>query len=179
MSTTVVMDEFREKVDEIESYFSFIRCVVLNADDLRNEVSLRERAQEVVMKVSDEDIQKTLKASFFLLLYNLIESSMRSGIEVIYDHLERESVTFNELNGSFKRRILNDTKRGVITADHLHTYTNNCLEREIIKASYRSEKLFSGNIDHKLIKHLSEQYGFSCDTEFLLTKHGEFKRYKG
>ena len=174
MSIIAVIEEYTEKVEELENYIALIKSIEANSITvLKENLTNGKSSAEIIDLITNEDLQKTLKASFFLLVYNLIESTMRSGIEVIYDHISLESVNFNELNTTFRKRILKDAKKNHISAEDLHLKTSLCIEKEIIKASYRSEQLFSGNIDHQLIVKLAEQYGFSYSTEYEATKHGE------
>ena len=47
----------------------------------------------------------------------------------------------------------------------------NSIASDIIKQYPR--KIFSGNIDAKKVKEVSEKYGFSCQTDYRSTKNGE------
>ena len=47
------------------------------------------------IKKIDDELLKTLKASGFLLLYNLVEATMRNGIEAIFDELQSQGVSYD------------------------------------------------------------------------------------
>jgi hypothetical protein len=79
---TVLLD-FNTRVEEINGYFLFL-------EELLNEtmkLAILEDSKQTIRAI-DSKLAKTLKANGFLLLYNLVESSMRNAIEAIFDELK-------------------------------------------------------------------------------------------
>lgn len=162
-----LIEEFTESALQIINFYDLVKEIGESKKAL-----LAEQESKLNKLLIDEDLHKTLKATLFLLLYNLIESTMRSGIEKIYDKMETEQSNYNQLTNVIKKRILQDIKSHISVED-LHAYANICIEREIIKVSFKSEKLFSGNIDGRKIKEVSEEFGFSCRTNAKQTSDGK------
>lgn len=162
-----LIEEFTESALQIINFYDLVKEVGESRRAL-----LAEQDSQLNKLLVDEDLHKTLKATLFLLLYNLIESTMRSGIEKIYDKMETDQSNYNQLTNVIKKRILQDIKSHISVED-LHTFANLCIEREIIKVSFKSEKLFSGNIDGLKIKKVSEEFGFSCRTNARQTNDGK------
>lgn len=79
MKSTLFKD-FDERSQEVSRYFWFIK----NLDQGSIKLSMG-NAQNRKTKEINNDLIKTLKATGFLLLYNLIESTMRNAIETIFD----------------------------------------------------------------------------------------------
>jgi len=59
----------------------------------------------------DSELINTLKASGFLLLYNLVESTMRNAIEAIFDELQSQGVDYDKIRPELKKVILKNLKK--------------------------------------------------------------------
>ena len=77
---TVLLD-FHTRVQEVNQYFEFLNGLIEKTTKLE---VLGDNGEKKII-VIDPDIAKTLKANAFLLLYNLVESTMRNAIEAIFD----------------------------------------------------------------------------------------------
>jgi hypothetical protein len=162
---TVLLD-FNTRVQEINEYFLFLeglvnettKLVVLGNSDVPN------------IRAIDPDLAKTLKANGFLLLYNLVESSMRNAIEAIFDELKSKKVPFDSIRLEIKRVVLQNFKSR--SPDDVHTRIKD-ISIDIITTGFKSRELFSGNIDQDEIAKTAKKYGFSCDTDYSKTRHGK------
>jgi MAE_28990/MAE_18760-like HEPN len=162
---TVLLD-FNTRVQEINEYFLFLeslvnettKLVVLGSSNVPN------------IRAIDPDLAKTLKANGFLLLYNLVESSMRNAIEAIFDELKSKKIPFDSIRLEIKRVVLQNFKSR--SPDDVHTRIKD-ISIDIITAGFKSRELFSGNIDQGEIAKTARKYGFSCDTDYSKTKHGK------
>jgi hypothetical protein len=121
------------------------------------------------IKEIDPELIKTLKASGFLLLYNLVEATMRNAIEAIFDELKSKGVSYDEITPKLKKIVLRNLQKqnpnkvsSIITAISL----------DIISAGFDKQKLFSGNLDGKRIRETAEEYGFSHLTNYAKTGNG-------
>ena len=56
-------------------------------------------------------LEHTLKASAYLLLDNLIEFTMKNAIEAIFDELQNQGVSFDDIRPELKKIILVNLKR--------------------------------------------------------------------
>jgi hypothetical protein len=103
---TVLID-FRERVEEINIYFAFLEKLgqettqlsVLKDDGQRENIPL------------DYQLIKTLKANSFLLLYNLVESSMRNAVTAIFDELKNRRVSYNLVSTEIKKIVIENFKK--------------------------------------------------------------------
>lgn len=160
---TVLID-FDERVKEIEEYFAFLAQLINNDVEL---VNSQDRAE--VLGLGD-GLTKTLKANGFLLLYNLVESSMRNAIEAIFSELRTQQVSFDDVSIGLRKIILQNLRNSSVA--NTHERINN-IALDIIHIGFNSEDLFSGNIDSRKITDLARQYGFSYDTDYEKTQHGK------
>jgi hypothetical protein len=163
MNSTLFQD-FNERSKEVSKYLMFLK----NLEQETTQLSIGIIGKHKIRKV-DSELEKTLKAAGFLLLYNLIESTMRSAIEAIFDELSKEGICFDDIRDELKVVIIKNIKN--------HS-PNNLLNNiktiavDIISASFDKEKLFSGNLDASKIRDTAKTYGFSCKTNSRKTGDG-------
>ena len=161
---TVLLD-FDARVKEVNEYFLFLDGLVNGTTKL----AVSEAGNEKI-KTVDPELIKTLKANGFLLLYNLIESSMRNAIEAIFDEMKGKKVSFDSVRVEIKKVVLQNFKNR--SPEDVHAKITD-ISLDIITAGFKSRELFSGNIDRDEIRKTARKYGFSHDTDYSKTKHGE------
>lgn len=146
-------------------YFFFLK----NLQEGSIQLSMGHGEHTKTKKIND-DLAKTLKATGYLLLYNLIEATMRNAIEIIFDQLKNKNISFDEVRDDLKKIIIKNLKDNQSTDTLLANIQ--AISVDIISAGFNKEKLFSGNIDAKKIKEIAEMYGFSYKTNAKKTKDG-------
>lgn len=160
MDNTKENFEIRKK--EIENYFTFL--LIIDNDD-----TLLKYKKEMVLteeKVS-KDIQRILIANSFLILYNLIESTVRNSILAIYEKIKEDEVGYIELSSSLKKIWLQqrtkNLKEGNFKQGTLHIniqdIINSIVDNEII-ALTQDDINIAGNIDADKIRNLAKEIGF-------------------
>lgn len=160
-----VQQDFQERVDEIENYFSFIEHV----DEGIIRLIKRDDSTDAYSSNKQGDIVRTFKASAFLLLYNLMESTVSNAIEAIFDEFENNSVSFDACRQEIRQVVLTNLKHhnpGDIITDL------NTIATDIITKTFRKNRIFSGNVDAQRIREVANEYGFqapSADGRPLLT----------
>jgi hypothetical protein len=160
--------DFDKRKDEVENYFSFLSIL---DDDENTRLKYKKEGDFVEEKISVQ-LQKILIANGFLLLYNLIEATVRNSILEIYDAIKNNEISFEQLSDSLKKNWVkqrtDNLKKGNFQPDTLHDsilkITESILTRETIYFS--KEKLdFSGNLDAKKIRELATKYGFDAPSD--------------
>ena len=101
------------------------------------------------------ELEKTLKATVFLFLYNLVESTIRSAIQYIYDDLKNQQISFDQLNQSFQNHIIKILKD---TSLKDRDWQQN-IAITLINISSEKDVSFSGNLDARKIKDTLNNYG--------------------
>lgn len=164
MKSTLFRD-FDERAQEVSKYFLLLKnleqgSILLSMGNEKN----------TKIKNIDTELSKTLKATGFLLLYNLIESTIRNAIEAIFDDVVNQKVAFDDLRDEIKKIVIQNFKNNKSTDKLLKSIDNITLD--IIMAGFEKEKLFSGNIDARKIKQTADAYGFSYKTNARKTQDG-------
>ncbi len=153
---STLFENFDERAQEVRNYFLFLKNLEHGSIQLTIVNTKNRRTQKI-----NDNLLKTMKATGFLLLYNLIESTMTNAIETIFDELKNNNVSFDNLKNEIKKIIIDNVKNK--DKDELLESIEN-ISFDIISASFNKNRLFSGNVDARKIKKISEMYGFSSQT---------------
>lgn len=163
MKRILDLDDFDERAKDVSDYLCFLR------DLEQGEILL---SKDGAISKIDPELDKSLKATGFLLLYNLVESTMRNAIQSIFDEMSKKAVSFDQLKIEIKKIILQNVKKNVQECgvnDFVEQIEN--IVKDIIQSGFNRDDLFSGNVDAKEIKNIAKKYGFSSKTD-ITTRDG-------
>ncbi len=171
-NTLSVFEAFEKRSKEVSDYFLFIQ----NLQKEKIQLAIDENAEKPKIQKVNSELLKTLKASAYLLLYNLVESSMRDAIEAIFAELKEQQIPFDRLTPQLKKIVLENLKE--IALKKRKNEDDTVLEQiqnislDIIWVGFNKEKALPGNLDGKSIKNTAEKYGFSYQTNPQETNNG-------
>lgn len=148
-----VMLDFQTRAKEVEGYFRFV---------------LRLAKQEVAFHSGDgtgsysghehEELLKTFKATCYLLLYNLVESTMRNAVEAIFLELQAKQTIFDHCREELRREILKNFKKRDM--DKLLPKLLS-LARDVVHETFERSETFAGNLDAKTIRLTAKRFGYA------------------
>lgn len=150
----LVVQEYQERVAEIEGYLEFVRR-------MGDGSTLLSRASDntpAYTAASQDDLLRTFKASALLMLYNLMESSVKNSVESIFDELEKQTVPFDGCREEIRLVVLGNMRQH--SPPKLLPMLN-VLATDVVTKTFRKAEIFAGNIDAREIKGVARQYGFS------------------
>ncbi|MBP0001492.1 MAG: hypothetical protein J7641_21295 [Cyanobacteria bacterium SID2] len=167
--TSPLFQDFEERSREVRQYFIFLKSLENGSTKLcmQHETSQGKKRNRTVQ--INSELIKTLKASGFLLLYNLAEATMRNAIEAIFDEIQGKGISYDRIRPELKKIVLQNIKKKEIKRI-LPQITN--ISIDIINVGLKKDNIFSGNIDGRLIKITAQEYGFSCQTNSQKTGNG-------
>ena len=90
--------DFEQRKKEVENYFSFLEILDKETTSIKYI-----KDHQYVEEMASKDIQRILIANSFLILYNLVEATIRNSIIEIYDKIQEDSVSYNQLSASLKK----------------------------------------------------------------------------
>ena len=152
-----VIQYFNELSEEVSKYFIFLQDLEQGKVKLIKEIQGNNKANKI-----DVELENTLKGSAYLLLYNLIESTMKNAIEAIFQELQEKDVSFDKIRPELKKIILVNLKRR--NPDKILEKIQD-ISLDIVSIGFNKEELFTGNIDSKLIRETAKKYGFDSQTD--------------
>lgn len=163
---------FQSRCDEIQYYISFIKAVEPDRAALckvARSIETKEEDDKFFFQLADNsppeiinnEIKKILKANVYLLLYNLVESTVRNTIEAIYSHLNNKAVCFHDVRDELKLEILKNLRKHM-NKSKIETFSDqvNNITQDVIYLTFNSEDRFNGNVDARFIRNQVEKMGF-------------------
>src|SRR6266498_158988 len=96
------LPDFYDRSKEVINYFDLLGRLNGNEDRLYVHQNNDTQSQFPI----DDLLLKTLKATGFLLLYNLVESTIANAIQSIYDDLGNKKVSFSKVREDFRKIVL-------------------------------------------------------------------------
>lgn len=153
--------DLQARIEEVELYFDFVKSI--DSVETYRTKTLKTDSFSVVVK---RDLQKVLRANCFLILYNLIESTIRNGIFAIYDSVEDKGTVYKNLSHQIQNVWLLDQAHDLSQLSNLNKTKNSVkkLVDEVISNSSvkfsRTRISLSGNLDYRTIEKLIVEYGF-------------------
>ncbi|NEZ60834.1 MAE_28990/MAE_18760 family HEPN-like nuclease [Adonisia turfae] len=163
--TSLVFQDFNERSKEVSKYFIFLKSL----EQATTKLSMNDKDDNPKIREVDSELLKTLKASAFLLLYNLIEATMRNAIEAIFDELSARGISYDQIRPELKKIVLKNLKKR--NPDRMFSSIN-IIAVDIIAAGFDKSDLFSGNLDASKIRKTASEYGFSHQTDYSRTGNG-------
>jgi MAE_28990/MAE_18760-like HEPN len=167
--TSRLFKDFNDRAREVSKYFIFLK----NLEQETIKLSMEGMDGKTKVKKLSSELEKTLKASAFLLLYNLVESTMRNAIETIFEELKYQKLSFDTIRPELKKIVIKNFQRYLQKQKHdrviLHITE---ISLDIINICFDKENLFSGNLDSRRIKDTAKNYGFSYETDPVKTGNG-------
>lgn len=146
---TTVHQDFQTRAGEIEIYFRFVEQLVEGDLSLSGTVPLDQQSYDSLLK--------TLKANGFILLYNLVESTMKNAIEAVFDEFRATGVAFDDCREEVRQIALSNLKThnpGKIFS------ALTPIAQKLLTETFRKEKAFAGNVDAQKIREVARDYGF-------------------
>jgi len=149
-----VQSDFNTRSEEVTRYFKF-----LEEFDVKRVAFLNNSTTGAPeLTVADQaSLYKTLKANGFLLLYNLIESTLKNAIEAIFDEFRNRGVSFDHCLQQVRNIALANLKKRKV--DEILPNLS-AISIDILVATFRKDELFSGNVDGRRIREVADSYGF-------------------
>ncbi len=163
--TITSFQDFDERSEEVRKYFDFLKKL----EQSNIKLSIEEKEENSKIREINPELLKTLKASGFLLLYNLVEATMRNAIEAIFDELRSKKVPYDQIRPELKKIVLKNLKKR--NSDAVFSKIT-VISIDIITAGFDKEDLFSGNLDGRKIRDTAIEYGFSYSTDYSITGDG-------
>ena len=152
--TSQLFYQFNPKAIEVNHYFRILKKLEKERESIKDQ-------NPFIDVYLNDDIEFTLRGAGLLLLYNLIEGTIRSAIEHIFDHISSESVSFDDLNRDLKLIVLKNFKKK--SPNKLIEQINQ-LSLDIISETFDANEIVAGNVDARKVRTLAQNYGFSSQS---------------
>lgn len=150
-------NEYDKRVHEVELYLDTLKLL----DDGRCSIKCVDILGCESVREIDAELTTILKANGFLLLYNLIEATIRNSIDAILNSIHSSSISFKVLSDNLQTIWLKQETKGLNSEkknDKIMSMVKTILENEIL--SFKRDCIdISGNIDAQKIRDVLKQIG--------------------
>lgn len=169
--------DFSKRQSEVEEYLNFVTTLTSEVKGAKLKYNSYSSNKREKLKISDQ-LQKVLIANGFLLLYNLIEATMRNSLSEIFDKVSDDGLDYGQLSQNLKEIWISHSTKNLSSnfkseklTQTVQSIADSVLDEETITLD--KDKLdFSGNLDARKIRSLAAKYGFnqtSMNAENLAT----------
>lgn len=161
---TTIKADFEKRVSEIELYFRLLNIFAERNGFVRTPNSKRKI-------VIDPELLKIMKANSFLLLYNLIESSISQSLTHIYDTISAKGVTYSQVKSHLKKIWIKHKHKNFIQkgSDAIFSVLES-IDKEVLNIQGFDGIPFSGSIDGLKIREIADFFGFSHQVHYTAGK---------
>jgi hypothetical protein len=154
------ISDLNSRIEEINEYFSFVEFI----DEVETYKKEKLWNGESRHYTPRRDLQKILRSNCFLLLYNLIESSIRNAILSVYDCVHDDSLKYEDLSDRIKEIWLtHQSQKSKASEKNLKIWLKSLIKdiSEESHISLEKETInISGNLDYDSIQKIIDTYGF-------------------
>ena len=159
----IILKKFKERVIEVNLYFKFLSSV------LSEDIHLHSASTGIGQPV-DVEVQKILKANFFLILYNLIEAIIRESIQEIYDSMARDKLSYKLTRPEIQKIMISNKCKQIRESSStnfviaIEKLLADAIDDAIVKLEADSIPI-SGSLDAQKIREIAKIFGFSETTK--------------
>lgn len=173
-----VKNDFLDRVNEINKYYDLLFNV------LKKESQLIFPSESNRTERFDVTLTSTLKSNMFLLLYNLVESTITKCLVEIHNSICDENCTYiqlsSEIQNLFTSHYYKSLSNGNISDEntllHIRTMIHTLVFNEKFSLTfndltkYKTGNNFSGNLDAREIRKIAKKYGVTFEESCEETK---------
>ncbi|WP_312913456.1 MAE_28990/MAE_18760 family HEPN-like nuclease [Stutzerimonas nitrititolerans] len=150
------MEEYGKRKSEIEAYLKLVSIISSDNVEIKNDSG----DTHIITTLEST----TLKASFYLVLYNLVEATVREGIRSIYNKIADDGISFPNLNQKLQevwwyshQESITATPRDALISRVYEVY---CLCRSDSSPGFQDFIAgVSGNMDAEGVRSVCRKYG--------------------
>ncbi len=163
-----VIDDFNERVANVSNFLALLQQLEQPG------VVVTDSRTNTTIPVFGEDSFKVMKASAFLLIYNMVESSIRSAFQHVYERIENDARWFGTVAPKFRelwitqrfRELDLDSAAPRNFRELTEALVNDVLGQTTIRLTARKLPV-SGNLDADQIRAMCHLHGVSVKVDPL------------
>ena len=172
MNTT--KSEFNKRLAEINTYFDTLSMI----DKGKCRIVCQDIQGKEEERLIDPDLSRILKANGFILLYNLIEATVRKSIDAILNMVRNEGLTYGDLSDKLKTLWINQEVKGKganSIGQKVKEMAEDILNNKILLLTHECVNI-SGNIDAQKVRDIARRVGYNEPKDGAVLKTIKDKR---
>lgn len=150
--------EYNKRLTEVESYLSSFKLL----DGGSCVISCTSITGDITEIPIDDSLSKIIKANGFLLLYNLIEATVKSSIDAVMNAVKSDKCSYKQLSDKMRILWIKQETKTITDVNQsrydIKVFAEKVLNNVLLEISSNTITI-SGNIDAQEIRKISEQIG--------------------
>lgn len=151
---SIVREEFEARQKDLEAYIELIEFLY----SLENSEVFGEKDGDLVGFRLDDSLFNILGSVLYLVSYNQVEASVRGCLESLYDHIEDNQTSYDDLKEGIQSEILKGIKANKKSLSDLRSNLSGNLGTNIPRESFDVKNIINGNITKRAISAIKENY---------------------
>lgn len=156
-----VIQDFEGRVQEVQEYFKLLKQLEEPDAAIHNP-----RKRGARPKAVNDVCIKVMRATAFLLVYNLVESAIRSGIDVLYKRIELDEMSFEDVRNELQRIWIGQRHRSLDRSsaspgryhEVAEEIASDIVARSVVSLSTGKLSL-GGSLDARAIREVCKRHG--------------------
>lgn len=143
--------EFQERSKDVLEYLNLLKFMDSVATNKRKPIESESYQGTMISYLPNRDCQKILRANFYLILYNLVESTLNTVISVVKDTINDERVPLNKLVTRLILLHISGLYKDVTSQNRILEISKDFYQKTFNNENVLLEKLgfnTSGNVDY-------------------------------
>lgn len=152
-----LMNEFTERVNDINAYFDILSFEDAVETYKNKPITNSDHGQQLVVS---NTMQKCMRANAIIMLYNLVESTFSNCVQLIYDAISDEHLTYTDVSHKLRKVWIDlafDPQWHIdAVRHHAKDYSDNL--RTSVLAYSEMPAGTSGNLDFSKMVEISDKF---------------------
>ena len=156
------MIEFQERCNDVSEYLNLLDFMDSIATNKHKCLESESHQGGVISYLPNRECQKILRANFYLILYNLVESTLNSIISVVKDTVNDEKVPLDKLVTRLIHLHIGGLYKNVSSQNRILEISKELFQKTANKENVLLEKLgfnTSGNVDYDYFQKVVNAIG--------------------
>lgn len=149
--------EFQERSKDVLEYLNLLKFMDSVATNKRKPIESESYQGNMISYLPNRDCQKILRANFYLILYNLVESTLNTVISVVKDTINDERVPLNKLVTRLILLHISGLYKDVTSQNRILEISKDFYQKTVNNENVLLEKLgfnTSGNVDYNYFQRV-------------------------
>ncbi|HEN0407599.1 TPA: hypothetical protein U5Y67_000090 [Streptococcus agalactiae] len=163
--------EFEKLNTEIDRYLDLLLIIENSLIGIESYDAYKSFSIEIIDKDETESIFKSMKSNMILMLYNLVEATVRNTMNTYYDKFNRKNLSYLSVVEQIKKlwiqyniKELNQNQFGSQIPELINSAINN---EYYLSLDFEKNFSLSGNADVREIKNILNRHGIQFDDKLF------------
>lgn len=180
-----INSELTRRLDEVKVYLDSIDTICQPSVDFRYS-SINKDTTQIEEKIFSPDpiFQQTLIAGTWVMMYNVVESTVRNALLHIIDNIHREGLDFINLTKNYQIELARKELKDIIKTNDYYNRIVGFVDTALLSMLSDPEVViseigFGGNIDARKLSEIYERFSITKADDWQYSHREKLRTIKG